>query len=161
MGRVWKPEPWFDISRREYELQSGEEINFGQPVGYYSTGTPTQSDHNNKILLKAYDDNTCAEACPGVAIEKKEPFSWYTGNEVLYDQEGGFTREISIIHEGVIDMVYLSGTSPIGYGTRVAPYKSGCAEWVSGMYYLGKVAEEWTMTGEITKIKVNPEKDNL
>jgi len=153
MAIKWKPEPWFDMSRGEYILDSTESTKFGFPLGY-SGGTATEL--SGKIVLKDYDDATSVEGCPGISLENKDAYATYTAGESIYGDANTFRKEHAVLHEGFIPMLYVAGTSPAPYGTKVAPIASGVQEWSSGMFLLGKIATENARTGQIVRIKVDP-----
>ena len=159
MAMKFKLEPWFDMSQGEYELTGA--VIWGHPLGYYPSGLAVQNtDANNKITLKAYNDNNGVEACPGIALETRYAYTTYTTQDI-YAETGGFRREIGVLHEGFFDLVYVTGAGTLQYGDPVAPHPSGCQDWAPGMYLLGKVAGEVPAgTGLLVRIKLNPENES-
>ena len=154
----WVPEGPFYMSHGDYKLSTGQTIYFGQPFAPDLDGSDIQKDTNdqNKIWVKAYDDVTSVERCYGVAIVHK--FARGTTGEDYEAGKNTRRRDVNILGEGYIDMIYKIGISyNIGYkGMQVAPYPGGFREWNSGMYLLGTLIEDNVYTGQAGKVRVMP-----
>ena len=160
MGEKFKLEPWFDMSAGDYVLTGA--VVFGHPLGFYPSGLAIQdANANNKITLCAYQDYNGVYACPGVAYESRYAYQTYTTQDI-YAETGGFRREIGVLHEGYLKMVYVTGAGTLQYGDPIAPHPSGFQDWAPGMFLLGKVAAEVPPgTGQLVRIKLNPQNESL
>ena len=143
-------DPWFEFSRGQYYMKSGEAINFYNCV-QYSGGVAARTyggvGRQGKIEVLQYADATGVEPCPGIVWE-----SVIDETAAVTQISAGYNvaREISTMRKGFLYMVYNEGvgstTTPY-YGMKIAPHPSGFQQWKTGMFLLGKFADEANTNG--------------
>lgn len=150
LHRKAKKYPWFEFSRAQYYLKSGESIDFFLPLAYsggVASRTYGGTARQGKMEVLQYADATGVEPCPGIVWEMVID---ETAAVEQISAGHNVSREISCMRKGFLNMVYQLGegstTTPY-YGMKIAPHPSGFQEWKEGMAILGKFADEADTNG--------------
>lgn len=143
------------ISNGAFKGVTGSAFYLYLPLQITGSAPIRDSTDGNKTWIEPYNDTNHAKDCLGVG--------WYNKAAKPSDEEALLgagqswrRRDISILHEGVVPMIFVSGAtkSKTEYGMRIAPDQSGFIEWGTGMANMGFVLDPGVGTGEQCRVRV-------
>lgn len=117
------------ISYGEYKLYDDESIYLGQPLAIdtaHGTSGVDTGDYN-KVWLKAYDDTTFVEGCPGVSITNRLAKGHTDADRLGL---GGYRRDLRLIQWGIIPMLHMGTSETVYFKEKVSPAPGGFVKWL-------------------------------
>jgi len=157
-ARGYEQQKYNIYTRGEYAVRPDTQVNIGIPLAPYTgidnSGTAFSTGLDTKVWVKPYSDGTSVEKALGVS-----PRNWFESGNTNNDRAGmaGDRAEFGFVIDGVLDMRYASGNSNrTTAGQWIAPHPSGYVMYKTGMAYLGYILEPGRVTGQFTRVKIEP-----